>query len=177
MRGSTCRLLSSLVLLLLLTLAACDEADPLVQRKLRALQVHISKPWPKVSPDDCWGVTNLALARLALNGTSNATIATEVSLDVESWTQRFMPWNNYSVKGPMGGLGCLNILARMSLKLSLREALSSKAVDALDEIFFAWLSPRSRVDWAGASNSWLVLDGSENLVSCPLWMKSLKVCD
>ena len=99
----------------------------------------------------------------------NPVDAAEVSLDVESWAKRFMPWNNYSVKGPMGGLGCLNILARMSLKPSLREALSSNAVQALDEIFFAWLSPRSRVDWAGAPNSWLVLDGSENLVSCSVW--------
>ena len=143
------------------------------QRCEQALQLHVSKPWPSVRPSkscrlrkaaDCsdWGLVNLAFAKLAL-GSSNATVAAEISAEVETYETRFRPWANYSVKGPMGGLGPLPILARMALLEKTRNALTPKALSALEKIMVQWLSPRSKVVWAGAADSWLVRDGSENL--------------
>ena len=143
------------------------------QRCEQALQLHVSKPWPSVKPSkscrlrkaaDCsdWGLINLAFAKLAL-GSSNATVAAAISAEVETYETRFRPWANYSVKGPMGGLGPLPILARMALLEKTRNALTPKALSALEKIMVQWLSPRSKVVWAGAADSWLVRDGSENL--------------
>ena len=144
----------------------------LSERKAFALQIHIDKPFPSIKPckpreaacSDSWGAFNLAFARLALHGPTNASIASEVSAEVEAWPTRFpIPWNNYSVKGPMAGLGELPILTRMALLPLTRDLLSTAAIDALDAIFMAWLSPRSKVAWASAPDSWVVTDGSENL--------------
>lgn len=55
------------------------------------------------------------------------------------------------------------ILCRLALLPWTRAALSAPALAALDKIFVAWLSPRSKVAWAAAPNSWLYVDGSENL--------------
>lgn len=67
------------------------------------------------------------------------------------------------MKGPIGGLGPLPVLARLALLPRLRELLSADAIASLETIMFGWLSPRSNVKWAGASDGWRVVDGSENL--------------
>ena len=76
-----------------------------------------------------------------------------------------MPWANYSVDAqcPLAGLGELPVLARLALLPATRQVLTDGAVDALDRLFLGWLAPRSKVVWAGAPDSWLVTDGSENL--------------
>ena len=82
---------------------------------------------------------------------------------VETWATRYQPWANYSVKGPMGGLGNWPILHRMALLPLTRDLLSAAALESLESISYEWLSPRSKVQWAGASDSWTITDGSENL--------------
>ena len=67
------------------------------------------------------------------------------------------------MKGPLAGLGELPLLARMALLPRTRRLLSPAALGALEKIFLAWLSPRSKVEWAAAPGSWLLTDGSENL--------------
>jgi hypothetical protein len=133
-------------------------------RCAEALTVHIKKPFPvaKIS----WGAVNLALARLALNGSTNATLAAEVSTEVATYCTMpsFTPWDNYTAKGtPMGGLGELPVLARLALLPRLRVLLSADAIASLETIMFEWLSPRSNVKWASASDGWRLVDGSENL--------------
>ena len=51
----------------------------------------------------------------------------------------------------------------MALLNSTRSLLSPAALDSLNTMFLAWLSPRSKVVWASSENSWLWTDGSENL--------------
>jgi hypothetical protein len=128
------------------------------------LALHINKPFPK--PSTIWGVSNLALARLALNGSTNATLAALISAEVAAYATMpaFMPWGNYTVKGtPMGGLGTTPVLARLALLPRLRALLSADAIASIETILFAWLSPRSSVEWASASDGWRLVDGSENL--------------
>ena len=124
-----------------------------------------------------WGEINLAFARLALHGPTNATLAVEVSAEVASWAHepQYTPWPNYTVKrnvppgtglgrmSPLAGLGELPLLARMALLPLTRELLSPAALSALEQIFRAWLSPRSKAAWAASPDSWLLTDGSENL--------------
>ena len=139
------------------------------QRCERALRNHVDKPWPKLDnvplleQTSPWAVANFALARLALDGRSNASLAAEISAEVVTYRMRFRPWSNYSVKGPMGGLGQLPVLQRMALLPLTRDLLTSDALAALEQISFEWLSPRSNVEWAGADDSWTITDGSENL--------------
>eukprot|EP01048_Picozoa_sp_COSAG05_P025401 COSAG05_NODE_6444_length_957_cov_1.073427_1_plen_250_part_10 len=145
--------------------AAPPHASTLAERKHAALQQHISKPFPPVKGTDPWGTINFAFARLALYGSTNATLAAEISTEVVAWANSpaFTPWDNYTVKGPLAGLGELPILTRMALLPQTRDLLSSAALDALERIFKAWLSPRSKVAWAASPDSWLLTDGSENL--------------
>eukprot|EP00911_Craspedida_sp_UC1_P000515 UC1_evm1s390 len=63
----------------------------------------------------------------------------------------------------MGGLGPLPVLARIALLPETRALLSQAALSAMNSMFYAWLSPRSKVAWAAADDSWLTVDGSENL--------------
>jgi hypothetical protein len=133
-------------------------------RCAEALTIHIKKPFPALK--STWGAANLALARLALNGSMNATLAAEVSTEVAAYCTMpsFTPWDNYTVKGtPLGGLGEGPVLARLALLPRLRALLSADAIASLETIMFEWLSPRSNVKWAGASDGWKVVDGSENL--------------
>ena len=103
------------------------------------------------------GTINLAFARLALHGPANATLAAEVSAEVAAWAHspQFTPWDNYTVKSktgrsPLQGLGELPLLARMALLPRTRELLSPAALSALEGLFLAWLSPRSKVAWAAS---------------------------
>ena len=106
----------------------------------------------------CRGTINLAFARLALHGPANATLAAEVSAEVAAWAHspQFTPWGNYTVKSkkngrsPLQGLGELPLLARMALLPRTRELLSAAALSALEGLFLAWLSPRSKVAWAAS---------------------------
>ncbi len=139
------------------------------ERCERALRYHVDKPWPKLDnvpllqQTDPWAVANFALARLALEGRSNASLAAEISAEVVTYPSRFQPFSNYSVNGPMGGLGQLPVLQRMALLPLTRDLLTKDAQAALEQISFEWLSPRSKVDWAGADDSFTITDGSENL--------------
>ena len=63
----------------------------------------------------------------------------------------------------MGGLGNWPVLHRMALLPLTRDLLSAAALESLESISYEWLSPRSKVQWAGASDSWTITDGSENL--------------
>ena len=54
----------------------------------------------------------------------------------------------------MGGLGPLPVLARMALLPRTRSLLSARALRALEALMFGWLSPRSKVAWAGAALGW-----------------------
>ena len=108
-------------------------------------------------------VMELAFATLASEGATNATVASAVSAEVVTWPERFLPWANYSVDGPLAGLGELPLLARMAMLPLTARLLTPSAHAALDTLFFAWLAPRSRVEWAGAEDSWRAVDGSENL--------------
>ena len=90
-------------------------------------------------------------------------LTAEISAEVVTYASRFRPWVNYSVKGPMGRLGQLPVLQRMALLPLTRDLLTSDALAALEQISFEWLSPRSKVQWAGAAGSWTITDGSENL--------------
>ena len=137
-------------------------------RCAEALALHVKKPFPEVhinGSGQTWGISNLALARLALHGSTNATLAADVSAEVAAYctTPSFMPWHNYTVDGPMGGLGTLPVLARLALLPRLRGLLSRDAIASLEKIMFEWLSPRSNVGWASASDGWRIVDGSENL--------------
>ena len=107
------------VLALAVAAAGAQAAAPstLTERKQAALQQHISDPFPlgKGRPPfegepAAWGEINLAFARLALHGPTNATLAAEVSAEVASWAHepQYTPWPNYTVKRniPLGtGLG------------------------------------------------------------------------
>jgi hypothetical protein len=117
----------------------------------RALEVHITSPFPSMEGGDPWGISNYALARLALNGVANTSLAAEISAELAAYstTPAFTPWNNYTVEGPMGGLGPLPVLVRMALLPRLRKLLSKAAIASLEMIMFGWLSPRSNVKWAG----------------------------
>jgi hypothetical protein len=162
---------------LLLLLAACQcsagrsvgtpppHTSTFAERKQAALQVHISKPFPSLKGAGAWGAINFAFARLALHGPTNSTLAAEISAEVVAWahTPAYEPWDNYTVKGPLAGLGELPLLTRMALLPLTRGLLSSAALGVLEQIFEAWLSPRSKVAWAAAPDSWLLTDGSENL--------------
>ena len=152
--------------------ATPPTSSTLAERKHAVLQQHISDPWPnaKGAEPSTWGTINLAFARLALHGPANATLAAEVSAEVAAWAHmpQFTPWDNYTVKSktghsPLQGLGELPLLARMALLPRTRELLSPAALSALEGLFLAWLSPRSKVAWAASPDSWLVTDGSENL--------------
>ena len=77
----------ALVIVALSTMLSCSSAigvstTTLQERREFALQQHISQPWPKVDSD--WGVLNIALAKLALNGSTNATLAAEISAEVNT---------------------------------------------------------------------------------------------
>ena len=137
------------------------------ERCEETLALHISKPFPATHDANVnsWGVSNLALARLALNGSTNATLAAEISAEVAAYSSMpiFTPWDNFTVHGPMGGLGTLPVLARLALLPRLRALLSAEAMSSLTTIMFKWLSPRSNVQWASASDGWRLVDGSENL--------------
>ena len=167
-----------LLLLVLLLLELCGgsagssvlPAPPpttFTERQQAALAMHISKPWPSIkgAEPSAWGTSNLAFARLALHGPTNATLAAEISAEVVAWahTPSFEVWDNYTVKGPLAGLGELPLLTRMALLPQMRKLLSPAALDTLEQIFLTWLSPRSKVEWAALPESWLLTDGSENL--------------
>ena len=79
----------------------------------------------------------------------------EISDELAAWAQTpaYTPWDNYTVKGPLAGLGELPLLARMALLPRTRRLLSPAALGALEKIFLAWLSPRSKVEWAAAPGS------------------------
>ena len=120
---STRALLQPPLLLLLLLLLAVHAAAPpaaaarrrappphaaagtLAERKQAALQRHISKPFPSVkgAPPSAWGAINVAFARLALHGPTNATVAAEISAEVVAWARmpEYTPWDNYTVTGPV----------------------------------------------------------------------------
>lgn len=137
-------------------------------RCAEALAVHVSKPFPAVHTDDrgfSWAISNLALARLALHGSTNSTVAMQVSAEIAAYQAMpsFTPWNNYTVDGPLAGLGALPVLVRLALLPRLRCLLTEDAIASLETIMFRWLSPRSNAVWASSSDSWRVVDGSENL--------------
>ena len=175
-------MLSRLSFVLCATASTATTDNPpltLRARQLVALQYHIDKPWPSTKEAgqpggvSTWGEANLALARLAhdrlgAHGSGhppNATLAAEISAQVAGWgtDPRFAPWANYTVNGPLGGLGVLPVLARLALLPLTRAALSAPALAALERLAFGWLSPRSNASWAARANSWLLQDGSENL--------------
>lgn len=152
--------------------APCDTAAPILlalsaspgdfqARKARALRLHVDKPWPKVDTD--WGLFNFRLAQLSLDAPTNASLAAEISADVATWASRYAPFPNFTVEGPLSGLGELPVLARMALQPRLRRQLTASALDSLQELLLGWLSPRSVAAWVADPGSWLVVDGSENL--------------
>eukprot|EP00912_Choanoflagellata_sp_UC4_P001256 UC4_evm1s782 len=137
-----------------------------VERRNFLLEKHATDPWPK--DDTNWGNFNLVLARLALLVPNASAGLDNISKEIESWAApdripRVLPLDDYSVNGPCAGLGELPVLHRMALLPKFRNMLSEGAKSSLDKIFFAWLSTRSKVAWASASDSWTITDGSENL--------------
>lgn len=153
------------VVTLLLALVAVSCAPvaraALSDRKQQVLHQHACKPFPKAG--NAWGDFEQAFAKLALNGTTNASVAAAVNREILSWPRQYLPFDNYSVTGPCSGLGELPVLTRMAILPLTRSLLTPEALTAVEDILFAWLSPRSKVDWAGKSGSWLLIDGSENL--------------
>jgi hypothetical protein len=151
--------------------AAAHRSSPLLttlaERKRMVLLAHITKPWPSTKgpfQGHPWGPITLAFSRLALYGPSNSSLADEISAEVEGWSRDYLPWDNYTAGlCPLSGLGELPLLARMALLPRTRELLSAAALAALEKIFAAWLSPRSKVEWAASKDSWLLLDGTENI--------------
>ena len=159
-------------IMIMIVFAVSATPLSLRERQLAALQEHIDAPWPTLSTSgsvSSWAEANVALAQLAHDrlgpNAPNATLTTIVSAQVAGWRNdpRFSPWSNYSVDGPLGGLGTLPVLFGLALLPLTRAVLSDAALATLEDIAFGWLSPRSNASWAAAPGSWLLQDGSENL--------------